>query len=48
LLLAQNEKAIDIFNNRNEDLNKAVKDLSVLKKSEKSNESQLLLNSLWH
>ncbi|WP_165762976.1 hypothetical protein [Chryseobacterium mucoviscidosis] len=32
LLLAQNEKAIDIFNNRDEDLNKAVKELSVLKK----------------
>lgn len=46
LLLAQNEKAIDIFNNRNENLNKAVKDLSVLKKSAKANESQLLLNSL--
>jgi hypothetical protein len=45
LLLAQNEKAIDIFNN-NEDLNKAVRDLSVLKKSAKANGEPTASNSL--
>lgn len=46
LLFAQSNNAIEIFNNRNENLNYTINSLNKIKKSNNSNENQLLSNSL--
>lgn len=44
--MSQNQNAIEVFNNRNDDLDYAVESLTQIKNNNNSNENQLLTNSL--